>query len=367
MNSNSAPGPDGVTVNHLKQSFNSKLPEMLSHLFNLCLKFGIVPSKSSNFCDGVIVPILKKPNIDPSLPNNYRPITVSNIFSKIFELGFLDSSANVEFDFRFVNGRGTAMAAATVNDVINYSVNQGSPVYSCSLDAEGAFDAIPYDIIFEKLGDNVSNEWWRCLYSWYNNLSVRVKLNNKLGRTFVIRKGTMQGSLSSPFMFNLFYKEMVSNLSAMECGIVIANSTFNAFCYADDLLLVSLTKTGLQKLINYANDYITSHGLRFNPNKTTCRPTIFGKNTLTPEPSWSLNNCNLKVTDYVTYLGVVLSSNMKSSAHVQDRIRKCQRAFYSVQSIGMCKNGSSCNVKSHIWKSIMLPILIYGCQCVNKY
>ena len=164
-------------------------------------------------------------------------------------------------------------------------------------------------------------------------------------------------------MFNLFYKEIVSNLSAMECGIVIANSTFNAFCYADDLLLVSLTKTGLQKLINYANDYITSHGLRFNPNKTTC--TIFGKNTLTPEPSWSLNNCNLKVTDSVTYLGVVLSSHMKSSAHVQDRIRKCQRAFYSVQSIGMCKNGSSCNVKSHIWKSIMLPILIYGCQCVN--
>ena len=106
---------------------------MLSHLLNLCLKFGIVPS---NFCDGVIVLILKKPNIDPSLPNNYRPITVSNIFSKIFELGFLDSSANVEFDslqFGFVNGRGTAMAAATVNDVINYSVNQGSPVYSCSL------------------------------------------------------------------------------------------------------------------------------------------------------------------------------------------------------------------------------------------
>ena len=31
------------------------------------------------------------------------------------------------------------MAAASVNDVFNCSNNQGSNVYACSLDAEGAF------------------------------------------------------------------------------------------------------------------------------------------------------------------------------------------------------------------------------------
>ena len=41
-------------------------------------------------------------------------------------------------------------------------------------------------------------------------------------------------------------------------------------CYADDIMLTSLTPTGLQSLNNAANKYISSHGLEFNPNKTTC-------------------------------------------------------------------------------------------------
>ena len=97
----------------------------------------------------------------------YRPINVSNTFSKIFEMGFLESCSNVKFDplqFGFVNGRGTAMAAATVNNVMDYCVNKGSTVFCCSLDAEGAFDVIPHDVIFDKLCDNICDDWWRCFY-----------------------------------------------------------------------------------------------------------------------------------------------------------------------------------------------------------
>ena len=40
------------------------------------------------------------------------------------------------------------------------------------------------------------------------------------------------------------------------------------FCYADDLILTSLSVTGLQNLVDTANSYITEHGLKFNPTKT---------------------------------------------------------------------------------------------------
>ena len=68
----------------------------------------------------------------------------------------------------------------------------------------------------------------------------------------MINKGTRQGGLSSPFLFNLMYQDIVNELSEMNVGISINNTTYNTFCYADDLLLCSLTISGLQKLIDRA-------------------------------------------------------------------------------------------------------------------
>ena len=76
-------------------------------------------------------------------------------------------------------------------------------------------------------------------------------------------------------MFNLFYKDLIEELSRQDGGISIACMKLNVFCYADDILLSSTTVTGLQGLIEKAVDYINRHGFRFNPSKTKC--VIFGK------------------------------------------------------------------------------------------
>ena len=42
------------------------------------------------------------------------------------------------------------MAISLTPGVVSYNVNRGSPICACSLDAEGAFDAIPHSILFDK-------------------------------------------------------------------------------------------------------------------------------------------------------------------------------------------------------------------------
>ena len=42
------------------------------------------------------------------------------------------------------------MATSLANDVITYCTKRGSPVHTCSLDAEGAFDVVPDAISFQK-------------------------------------------------------------------------------------------------------------------------------------------------------------------------------------------------------------------------
>ena len=89
----------------------------------------------------------------------------------------------------------------------------------------------------------------------------------------------------------------------------------------------SLTSTGLQRLITAANKHISSHGLRFNPIKTTC--TTFGTNHLTPLPTWQIDQNSLKETIQVTYLGTILSNDV--SPHIDARIRAVRGAFYGLQ------------------------------------
>ena len=116
----------------------------------------------------------------------------------------------------------------------------------------------------------------------------------------LINKGTRQGGLSSPFLFNLMYQDIVNELSEMNVGISINNTTYNTFCYADDLLLCSLTISGLQKLIDRAHEQIIRCGLNFNPFKTQC--ITFDKSVFNTR-SWNLNNIPLCETDSIRYKG----------------------------------------------------------------
>ena len=52
------------------------------------------------------------------------------------------------------------MATTLLNDVVTYCKDGGSTVYTCSLDAEGAFDAIPHCILFTKAMGVLPDQCW---------------------------------------------------------------------------------------------------------------------------------------------------------------------------------------------------------------
>ena len=97
----------------------------------------------------------------------------------------------------------------------------------------------------------------------------------------------------------MFYQDILNKLSSYAGGIQINNKSYNVFCYADDLILTSLSVTGLQTVINTASRYIVSHGLNFNPTKTIC--TTFGRCTFANSPHWQLNGPILRDEPNVNY------------------------------------------------------------------
>ena len=67
LNMGCAAGIDGITAEHLKYASGTKVLKSICNMLTICVRFGIVPV---SFAEGLLVPLLKKPNIDPSLPKN---------------------------------------------------------------------------------------------------------------------------------------------------------------------------------------------------------------------------------------------------------------------------------------------------------
>ena len=166
LKSGKAVGADGISSEHYKYAMDTSVPLHLSSILTLCRRYGIIPD---TFLHGILIPIYKKGK-DPQAANSYRPVTLSVVMTKILELHILDvcqTHTPHPAQFGFVDGRGTYMAISLAHDVMAYFNDRGSAGYTCSLDAEGAFDAIPHVVIFGKLDGIMPDYACRVLYAWY--------------------------------------------------------------------------------------------------------------------------------------------------------------------------------------------------------
>ena len=162
-------------------------------------------------------------------------------------------------------------------------------------------------------------------------------------------------------LFNVFNQKLVHLLSTCYSGININNEAYNVICYADDIILASLSIAGLQQLIDTASSFIKAGSLNFNPSETVC--TTFGKHHLTTAPKSILNDTIFTEEKQVKYMESILSNN--PADHVESRCKLARKAFNALQGAGLGKNGvDSCTI-AHIYNVAIKPVLTYGCTAIG--
>ena len=127
----------------------------------------------------VLVPVLKNKAGDLSDTNNYRPIALSNVISKLIEIIILDRCkmqlSTTDYQFGFKQKHATDMCIYVLKEMIDYYRAHGSSVYICSLDASKAFDKINHSILFAKLiNRNVPLHIVRLHGVWYSTQQLSV-------------------------------------------------------------------------------------------------------------------------------------------------------------------------------------------------
>ena len=82
--------------------------------------------------------------------------------------------------------------------------------------------------------------------------------------------GIKQGSVISPYLFNVYLDELSYSLAQSNFGCHIGDTPMNHFAYADDLALVAPTARALNRLLEICQDFASDHFIAFSTSVTVC-------------------------------------------------------------------------------------------------
>jgi len=140
---------------------------------------------------------------------------------------------------------------------------------SGTIDASKAFDKVLHNGIFLKLLQRGAPAVFvRLLKRWYSGLQFSVKWNNLLGETFCVACGVRQRGILSPYLFAIYVDELIEQLRQSGHGLHIGSLFVGCAVYADDIVRMSASCYGLQKLLYICTQYGTLWDIKFNTLKS---------------------------------------------------------------------------------------------------
>ena len=164
----------------------------------------------------------------------------------------------------------------------------------------------------------------------------------------------------SPILFSFFLNDIEQNLQELIFdGITLDQITIYLLLFADDAILISDTKEGLQRSLNQFEAYCKKWKLTVNIGKT--KVMICKKGGRAPDEHFTLNGEELELVSEFNYLGYVISNG----GSVQKPINLL--ADKAVRSMGMLLSTIKriqvpFKMLMQLFDTYVKSILNYGCE-----
>ena len=125
----------------------------------------------------------------------------------------------------------------------------------------------------------------------------------------------------SPKLFNIYVNVLSTSLNEKYIGCCLKDKLVNHLYYADDLVLVYPTASGMNELIQECESFSTEYGLTFNESKTVLlyfKPDNFKINPCT---SIKMNGILINVECSCQYLGHMITTKRSDNEDIKRQIR----------------------------------------------
>ncbi|MEC9321195.1 MAG: reverse transcriptase domain-containing protein [Chloroflexota bacterium] len=358
----SAAGPDGIRPIMLQRGW-SFIGSSLINIIKSSYTHSMIPLCWKNSM-GIFLP--KPGKTDYYDPKSYRTITLSPVPLKLVErVVQWHMEANLDMEtvlhknqFGFRKGLSTEAALHTIVNKIENQILKGEFALGTFLDIEGAFDNVSFKAISRALDKYCPST---TVNNWINTLiksrSTTVELNGAK-RTIISMRGTPQGGILSPLLWNLVMNNLFSfTRDRIPCDLQ---------GFADDLLLLArgtdadTLRDVTQRSIMAIEEWCSDNDLSLSSDKTHI--VMF-----TRKQKWKLarpfkvNGQKIELRKTTKFLGVILDQKLTWTAHIQKQTKKAKGILMMCKnSLGPTWPGFTPATMKWIYSSIVRPMLSYA-------
>ena len=345
------------------------LAPVIAHLVNVSQKTGIFPDKGKT---ARVIPVYKNKGSKDTF-DNYRPISLLPVFSKILEKLIYNKVFDFlvryqilfESQYGFRKERNTTHATLDFIKTIEEAIESNQYAIGVFCDLSKAFDTLNHEILLQKLDHygirGTANMWFR---SYLTDRKQYVELNSKKSSTLPLLTGVPQGSILGPLLFLIYINDLPSAAN-LKCVSFADDS--NLITQGSDLanLTASLTKE-----LQHVSDFFKANQLKLNAKKT--KMVIFRKKNLPPNHqnlNVFLDGVKLSHDESAEFLGITIDSTLSWDKHCNNVANKISRHNGMLNRVKHMLPPSSLKLLYH---SFIQPHIQYvlpawgGCSAQNK-
>lgn len=333
LKSNSAAGPDEVSPKVVKKLKFFLVP-LIVILTNLIFSLGNFPDV---FKEAIVRPIYK--GGEKTLTNNYRPISMLNVYAKIIEkvihnriLSYVEKNKilyNSQYGFR--KKSGTDNAAHEVVNYIRNELDKGRKVSAVFIDLKKAFDLVHHEVlvsVLESIG--IRGIPLSLLKNYLNKRYQVVKVNGECSDKREIKRGVIQGSVLGSLFF-LIVINAISQLKIRGKLILYADDAVLLNSFDKNECIMSEVRENMEKILNF----FSMRKLILNAEKTVFM--VFQSNSKkdkTPLEIQINDECVIKKVEKFKYLGLHLDPNLRYDQHIKSIHGKVAKAVGMLWKLG---------------------------------
>ena len=324
----SSSGCDGISTKLLKV-IAPVIIKPLTLLINQVLNTGTFPDKLKI---AKVIPIFKKG--DPSLFENYRPISLLPAISKVLEkIIALQLSSYFEKNILLFDNQyglrpkhSTEHAALELIDRITNKMDTNEIPLNICLDLSKAFDTFDHSILLNKLKYyGLKGPTLNLFQSYLSNRKQYTEIEDTTSTILPIQVGVPQGSILGPILFITYVNDLP------QCS-----NKFDFIMYADDTTLSSTidsfsdihSNASADSLINAeigkVIEWLKINKLSLNKNKTKYMTFHMPKIQI-QHLTLKIDGINIEKVEEFNFLGLTIDTNLKWKKHTDKILNKCSK------------------------------------------
>ncbi|KAG8134611.1 hypothetical protein E2320_007710, partial [Naja naja] len=187
--------------------------------------------------------------------------------------------------------------------------------FYCFHRSKVSVDSVPRGLLWSKLlKSSIDRRLLFLIRSLYNQISsqVRCGLQGELSNPIPIKSGVREGCVLAPLLFNLFLSVLTTYIGCTESHAPkLSTMKIPFLLYADDAVLLSLSRPGLKRLLSAFGSYCAENHLSINHDKS--KVLVFSR--AQKLYNWAINGNAIRQVFHFKYLGIQFQNTSTWTRH----------------------------------------------------